>query len=318
MKRFTPLLITIIISAVAGFFVATNQKNSFAMDLIASPSVTDQLRGITLIKHLSFTELLQQLKPLIDMDTDSAKSAQQLLVQRAFKENRIEDLHGIGIDSDLYEAALWWDDKIEHPSLPFDVDINPSPWVEKLLSWYPSNRHSVTFAELVELPVRDRDGSVLLTVLAIHRIAPQKIEPFIQAWERDYDLERQKAVALLCAIRELPPPTISTQNEVLSTIQAIINQADVQLAWRALHRDDGTIDPDVALAAMIADQERFMPILIESAQQNQWTHPEHAILIAKTFSSDIANQIPIAFLKNKETRQRWWALFACGLLQEER
>lgn len=319
MKRLTPLLLTIVIAGVAGFIVATNQKRTLATSLIASPSGIDQLRGISLIEHLSFDELQQILHPILTTDTVAASTAQQLLVKKAFQENRIEDLQNLSIDSDLYEAALWWHYENDIPKeIILDINLNPSPWIEKLLAWYPSVHRPATYPGLVELPVRDRDGSVVLSVLAIHEYGSQRIESLVKEWEQDLDLERQKAAALLCALRRLPQPSISTQNESLTTIQAIIKENDVQLAWRALHRSDGTIDPDVALAAMIVNQEQFMPILIESAKQNQWTHPEHAIIIAKTFSSEIANQIPFALLENKETRQKWWALFACGLLQEER
>lgn len=319
MRRFTPLLLTIVVAVVAGFIVATNQKSSLATSLIASSSVTDQLRGISLIESLTFDELQQKLNPILDTETASSIAAQQLIVKRAFQEERINDLQNIGIDDDLYNAALWWNSETKNPNGNIlDININPSPWVEKLLAWYPSTHQPATYLGLAELPVRDRDGSVILSVLAIHEFATQRIESLVEVWEQDFDLDRQKAAALLCALRSLPQPSISTQNESLSTIQTIIKENDVLLAWRALHRSDGTIDPDVALAAMIVNQERFMPILIESAKQNLWTHPEHAIIIAKTFSSEIANQIPFALLENKETRQKWWSLFACGLLQEER
>ena len=175
-----------------------------------------------------------------------------------------------------------------------------------------------TYPDLVSLPVRDRDGSVVLSVLAINELASHKSRALIQAWEKDYDLERQKAAVLLSAIQGLPTLDIKTQNESLATMQKIINENNYKLAWRALHKSDGTIDPDIALAAMIIDQERFMPILIKTAQHDKWAHPEHAIIIAKTFSKEIANQIPFALLENHKTRQKWWTFFSCGLLQEER
>lgn len=319
MKRFIPLFLTIVIAGIAGFIVATNQKKSLATSLLASSTVTDQLRGITLLKSSSFDELQVQLVQIIETGTDSAKLAQNLLVQRAFQEDRIDELRGIGIDSDLLEAALWWDKEYQIPKyLNLDIQMNPSPWIEKLTAWYPSTNQPASYPDIVDLPVRDRDGSVLLSVLAIHTFGSQRIRSVIQEWEKDYDLERQKAASLLSALSELPQPRISSQNESLATIQAIINEDDFQMAWRALHRPNGSIDPDVALAAMIVNQERFLPILIDTAMQNQWTHPEHAILIAKTFYADISNRIPFALVQNKDTRQKWWSLFACGLLQEER
>jgi hypothetical protein len=319
MKRLTPLLLTVIIAGIAGFYVATYQQKSLATTLLASPTVTDQLRGMTLLEQSSFDELQELLVSIVPTGTDSAKVAQQLLVQRAFQEGRIHDLQEVGLDRDLYEAAMWWNSEFQTPKeIGIDIHMNPSPWVLKLSVWYPNTHSPATYPDLIQLPVRDRDGSVLLSVLAIHQFGSEKTEALIQAWEKDYDLERQKASALLSALHELPQPKISLQDEALVTIQAIITEGDFQLAWRTLHRTDGSIDPDVALAAMIVDQKRFLPILIDSAKQNLWTHPEHAIIIAKAFCGEVANQIPFSLLENKDSRQKWWSLFACGLLQEER
>jgi len=319
MKRFTPLLLTIIIACTVGFKIATCQQKSLATTLLASPTVTDQLNGLTLLKQSSFDELQEQLVSVVHTRTESAKVAQQMLVQRAFQEGRITDLQEIGIDSDLHEAAMWWNSEIQNSKeIVINIQKHHSPWIAKLLAWYPSMHDPATYPELIELPVRDRDGSVLLSVLAIHHFGSQSIESLIQEWEQDYDLERQKASALLSALGNLPQPKISTQNESLTIIQAIITEEDFSLAWRTLHRNDGSIDPDVALAAMIVNQERFLPILIDSAKKNLWTHPEHPIIIAKAFYGDVANRIPFTLLENKDSRQKWWSLFACGLLQEER
>ena len=59
-------------------------------------------------------------------------------------------------------------------------------------------------------------------------------------------------------------------------------------------------------------------IIQYDGKEDKWTHPEHAILIAESFKPNITNQISFELLKNTETRQKWWSLFACGLLQEER
>ncbi len=317
-KRLLPFLLTISIAVIAGLFAANYQTQSDIHKLLASTATTDQLHGIELLKESTFDELLPLLETILESNTDASEMAQQLLVELAFKENRILDLQGVSIAPELYESALWWDTKRENPTPLLNTISNPSPWIEKLLAWYPSMHRESTYPDLVSLPVRDRDGSVVLSVLAINELASHKSEALIQAWEKDYDLERQKAAVLLSAIQGLPTLDIKTQNESLATIQKIINENNYKLAWRALHKSDGTIDPDIALAAMIIDQERFMPILIKTAQHEQWSHPEHAVIIAKTFSKEIANQIPFALLENDKTRQKWWALFACGLLQEER
>jgi len=315
-KRALPLFITILIAIFSGYFVAKTQTRSQMLQLLASPSTTDQLSGIEMLKNESFDSLSALLNPVLSNNSDASRAAQNLLVKRAFHEDRLDDLQTLEIDRKLYETALWWNNETVYKKINFDIEFNPSPWVEKLLAWYPSTYKPTTYTDLVDLPVRDRDGSVLLTVLAINKYAPQKIDPLIHAWEKDYNFERQKAAVLLSTLRNLPFPNISTQNESLATLTRIITENNFQLAWRALHRENGSIDPDVALVAMIIDQDRFMPILIETAQKNLWTHPEHPILIAKTFFGDIANRIPFELLENKETREKWWSLFACGLLQE--
>jgi len=315
-KRALPLLLTIIAAIFAGFSVAKSQAHSQMRKLLASQSTIDQLSGIEMLQHESFDSLASLLNPILVNNSVASRAAQNLLVKRAFQEDRIVDLQSLEIDRELYESALWWNSEIDLTEHQIQFNFEPSPWVAKLLAWYPSTHNSTTYPDLISLPVRDRDGSVILTVLAINRIAPEKIKTLIQEWEKDYDLERQKAAVLLSMLRNLPFPNISTQNESLATLKRIITENNFQLAWRTLHRKNGTIDPDIALAAMIIDKDRFMPILIETAQKNLWEHPEHAVLLAKAFSSDISSQIPFKFLENKETREKWWTLFACGLLQE--
>jgi hypothetical protein len=320
-NRLLTLPLTIVVAVFVGFIVASNQTQAYIDRLISSPSVTDQLRGISLLTNASFDTLNLKLCSILNDKSTASKKAQELLVTRAFQENRIDELQYLDIEDELVEAAVWWDTPREK-RMPFPQIViegfNPSPWVMKLMAHYDSSHSPAWFPDLARLPLRDRDGSVLLSVLAINNIAPQKIEELIEAWSIDYDLDRQKAAVLLSAIRNLPPPSVSEQNETITTLQTIINEKDIELAWRAMHKSDGSINPDIALAAMIVNQEKFTPILIETAKEDKWTHPEHAILIAESFKPNITNQISFELLKNTETRQKWWSLFACGLLQEER
>ena len=209
-----PLLLIIVVAVLAGFFVATNQKQSLITSLIESPSVTDQLRGIELLEDFSFNALQQILLPIIGNNTEASMKAQNLLVKSAFHEDRIQDLQEMHLNKELYEAALWWNSPREEYQ-PFDLSVynsfNPSPWVIKLVAHYDSLQQQVTYTDLLELPLRDRDGSVLLSVLAIERIAPQKIEPLIESWSLDYDIDRQKAAVLLAAMRGLALPMVSNQ-----------------------------------------------------------------------------------------------------------
>jgi len=327
-KRLSTLLLTIVLAVIAGAIVASNQTKAHIDRLIASPSVTDQLQGIALLQDVSFDELIQQLKPILDDDSAASIKAQELLVKVAFQENRIDDLDNLSIDDELFEAAMWWNSP-RSTRIPFPLIViksgNPSPWVWKLISHYDfhsssySDHATAPYPDLTQLPLRDRDGSILLSVLAIKEHAPpHKIEQLVEAWSYDYDLDRQKAAVLLSAIRNLPSPNVSQQNESIATLQAIINEKNTALAWRALHLEDGSINPDTALAAMIIDPETFAPILIETAKNGKWTHPEHAVLIAESFLPTITNELPHQLLWNSETRQKWWSLVACGLLLEER
>jgi len=321
MKRIIPFLFTVVIAISIGFVVATKQKNATIRRLLSSPSTIEQMKGIALIEHVSFNELKSHVTPLLANNSDASTLAQQALVKKAFEENRIQDLQGLPIDPNLYEAALWWSNPTKEPELTKKIvfkEFNPSPWMMKLMSHYKLLHGGATYPDLLKLPIRDRDGSVLLSVLAIENVAPQKIESLLEAWSFDYDIDRQKAAILLAAMRGLPQPIVSNQDESLSTIQNIIVKENVELAWRTLHRSSGNVDPDIMLAGMIIGQEKFTPILIKSVQDGKWTHPEHAILIAETFFPEITNQISFELVKNPKTRQKWWALFSCGLLKEAR
>ena len=324
MKRIIPFLITVIISILIGLVVATNQKNATIHRLLSSPSTVEQMKGIALVEHLTFDELKSHVTPLLAYNTDASTLAQQVLIKKAFDENRIQDLNNVEIDQDLYEAALWWSNptkKSGFTTLTRNIAIksfNPSPWVMKLMAHYDLLHGGASYPDLLKLPLRDRDGSVLLSVLAIENVAPQKIESLLDAWSFDYDIDRQKAAVFLAAMRALPQPIVSTQDDSLSAIQKIIAEKNVELAWRTLHRKDGNVDPDTMLAGMIISKKKFTPILIKSVQDGKWTHPEHAILIAETFFPNITNQISFELVQNPKTRLKWWALFSCGLLKEER
>ncbi len=321
MKRLTPLLLTILIAVFAGFVLATNQKQLLIDSLLDSPSITDQLRGISLLQNSSLNTLKQKLPSILAHNSEASIAAQNLLVKKAFEENRVQDLMDIQIDDELYEAALWWSEPQESRKsfgVSISSTVNPSHWMIKLIAQYDSDPQQITFSDLVELPPRDRDGSVLLYVLAIEQVGPQELEPLIETLSLDYDIDRQTAAVLLAAMRNLPQPQVSAQNESLSTIQTIISENNAELAWRTLHRPDGTIIPDIALAGMIADQKMFTPIIIDSVQNDRWVHPEHPVMIMDTYFPEITNTIPTNLLNNSHARQKWWALFACGLLKEER
>lgn len=319
-KNVVTLSLTICLAVVAGIIVSARQKNILIEKLLKSPAVKDQLDGISMLSSVSFDKLAIILANICDDNTAASKSAQRLLVQKAFHEDRIIDLQQLTIDEELYESALWWNEPHPQGTLYSKIVIhtlNPSPWVVKLLAHYDSMHHGASYPNLLTLPLRDRDGSVLLSVLAIHKHAPEKIDNLISSWSLDYDIDRQKAAILLSAMKGLPPPAVSSENAMLLTLQSILHEKNFALAWRSMHKKDGTIDPDFALSAMIIDPKRFTPMLAETAVDGKWTHPEHAILIAETFVPDITNKISMLDKHNRTARRKWWSIFTCGLLHKE-
>ncbi len=320
MLRTLLFLPTIAIAVIVSALVSTGQRNARIKHLIHSSSITDQISGISLLTSHSYDVCLDHVSPLLKDETLSSKKAQGLLVAKAFQENRVADLVDTGIDHALLQSALWWDaPKNPQQEFSFPISIqNSSPWVPLLSAFYDTKFGQNNYMKLVELSMRDRDGSVLLFVLVMNKLAPENIEPLIRTWETSFDIEKQKTALLLRALRGLPINEIHSSDSSLQTIHSILKEKNTMLAWRSMHREDGTIIPDIALAGMIVDKTKYTPSLIESAQQNLWVHPEHPILLASTFSKEIALQIPTELLVNYESRQKWWALFACGLLQEGR
>ena len=169
------------------------------------------------------------------------------------------------------------------------------------------------------MPPHDRDGSVILTVLAIERHVPQKMLPsLINTWANSYDLELQTASILLASLSGCTIPDISMSDSFLATISTICTEKNGALAWRSLHSENGTIHPDIVLAGLIVDETRFMPILICSARAELWAHPEHPFELARRFAPEVSELLPMELLDHEESRDKWWSLFACGLLQEQR
>lgn len=295
--------------------------------LLHSESVTDNLTAIGQLNNASFDRLQTLLLPILSKQGDASIAAQSLLVQRAFKEGRIHDLDRHTIDGDLYEAVKWWTSSDRQPlqqdnTQQFQqiaIDAQASPWIRRLAALHCSDITSSTLEDLTSMAPHDRDGSVLLTVLAIDRhMHQEQVRPLIERWGNSYDLELQTAAVLLAACTQNPIPTLSTSNEYLATISTICIEKQITLAWRALHRNDGTINPDVALAGLLIDQDRFLPILVDSAQAGIWSHPEHPVELARRFAPHVSALLPVTLLEDEGTRDKWWSLFACGLLKEQR
>ena len=309
--------------------IATNRQlqHEQLTDLLSSESATDNLSAIEQLKNSSFDQLQTRLLPILSKQSDASIAAQSLLVKRAFKEDRIHDLDPRHIDDDLYEAVMWWSSK-DRQSLQqintqkfeqIAINAKASPWIRRLAALHCNSITNSTLEDLISMAPHDRDGSVLLTVLAIDRhIHQEMITPLIERWANSYDLELQSAAVLLAACGQHPIPSISTSNNYLSTISTICVENRVSLAWRSLHRQDGSINPDVALAGLIVGQDQFLAILIDSARTGLWSHPEHPVELARRFAPHVSELLPSTLLEQEESRDKWWSLFACGLLKEGR
>ena len=277
------------------------------------------MEGIELAKHLSFDKLAILFQEVLQENNAASTAAQESLVASAFSEHRIEELSSVEIEQELLDCVTWWSkkhDKQHIPILSIDASIG-SPFNH--ISWLVGLSEKPTTSAVLETPLRDRDGSVLLGVLAIEQYVPhEQLHKLIQHWSSDYDIDRQKAAVFFAHMIHVEFPFQESTDPELATIQAVLSESNYTLAWRALHNPDGTINPDIALAGMLANAEKFLPILIGSVKKNKWAHPEHPIMIALRFEPKIANEIPIELLQNSETRNKWWSLFTCGLLLERR
>jgi|GEM_PF-1835768 hypothetical protein len=313
------LLCTILIAVFIGLWVAQQQHYSRMLRLLSSPAITDQLAGIDLAKNESFDTLLPLLSSIIDDQNDASIAAQHALVVKAFSEQRLQELHSVAIDSQLLEAAYWWNTN-PTPQRKSNVELNGSfiPSIN-YLAWYMGFEKPPPHETMVNMTIRDRDGSTFLAALAIKKFSTkEQLNTLLSKWIHDYDLDRNCAAVLFAVLLDELPTFPHTQDDYLATMQTVCTTKDYILAWRALHNKDGTINPDMALLGMAINQEKFFPILTKSAKENKWKHPEHPILLATHFAEEIASKIPNDLLQNEETRAKWWSLFACGLLLEGR
>ena len=322
------IVLTVLVAIGAAIFVTNRQAEDDRLaQLLHSDSITDNLAAIELLEHYSFENLLLRLKPILNTQSEASIKAQSMLVSRAFKEDRVDDLDPQHIDEDLYDAALWWASETHQTDPQFDsitfqliaIDAEASPWIRRLAALHCETITSSTQEDLISMAPHDRDGSVLLTVLAIERHIPNEMLPsLIDTWANSYDLELQASSILLASLSGNTIPEISSSNSFLATISTISTEKHGALAWRSIHLENGMIHPDIALTGLIVDESRFMPILIDSARAGMWVHPDHPIELARRFAPNVSALIPSALLDQEESRDKWWSLFACGLLQEQR
>ena len=317
-SSFLSFLSTIAIAVLVVVFVTKNQRVSHIRSLLTSPAIADKLTGIEMTKGLSIETTVELLAPLLLKDNEASVAAQHVLIATASKHHRLSVIENLDIEPALLEAAKWWETKPQFQTTfksPADSKLATSI---NHLSWYLGRTEPLPFADHIQVPLRDRDGSVLLGVLTLEKFGTfEEIHDLIAHWSTDVDFERKKAALLLAGLIRAKSSIDTNQNELMA-MQEICNKSNYKLAWRTLHQEDGTVNPDIALAGMIAHADKFFPVVIETAKENKWEHPEHPVVLAMRFAPDIANRIPQNLLQNDETRTKWWSLFSCGLLLEGR
>ncbi len=319
MPRAMRLVLTILLASTLAIFIGFQQEKRHLDQLLSSTSTTDQLEGISLCKNLSFEKKCVKLAPLLENENEASYQAQMSIIQSAFNENKVPQLSNMPLLLNFIEAANHFAFGVKKSvssvfQLP-DFSL-AQPWMKFLSVLCSSESSLISFDELCSMPPKDRDGSILLATLAIEKNAPTLIEPILTDWIGAYDDDRVSIAILLAGLRNIQLPTIQSGSEKTLAISRIINEKNFKLAWRTMHRSDGQIHPDIALAGMIADPNRFLPELIKSAKLGQWQHPEQPIAIAWAIYPEIAASIPEEFIINPPLRLKWWDYFACGLLQE--
>jgi hypothetical protein len=324
MRIYATIFITVVVAIVSGVLVSQKQSEDALRVLLNSSSSVKQLQGISRLETKSFDECRRHVAHLLTAQPDVSAKAQALLVYKAFHQKRMNDLINLPIEKSLLQSAFWWDNQqtqipMPLPAMPaIEIDNATAPWLLKLSSFYAEEQRNHTLQVIEQLPIRDRDGSVLLTVLAIHANNSNDIQRLVSDWSTSYDTEAQKAALLLHALQGESSISVLSQDSEIQTIQLILRDENTKLAWRSMHRDDGTVFADIVLAGMIANPSKFIESCIATAKQNKWVHPEHAIIIASTFFPDIASIIPASYRRNDESRKKWWDLFSCGLLLQKR
>jgi len=314
------LAITIIFSAIGGAWIShqkVTEKN--IQVLLSSPSTIDQLNGIEKVKHESFDSLVVRLSPLLQGDVRVVNAASNTLVKCAFRESRIDELEKFKLDPALLASVKWWrSNKNSIPPNPTQLklacEVEVAPWLRRLASLHCQSLELACAKALTTMPLRDRDGSVLLATLSMHKHTKHVR---ITSWNNSIDADQRKVSLLL---QGLENETIehTDSDPHMQHLANILSNKNGVLAWRSMHQDDGFINPDIFLAGLIVDNGGFLQLLVESATDNLWQYPEHPVELARIFTPEVVQFLPDTMLGTIEDRVKWWNLFACGLLLEER
>ncbi|MDP6541928.1 MAG: hypothetical protein QGF07_03990 [Phycisphaerales bacterium] len=325
MKRasLTSFSMTIIIAVICGALVSLNRANEENIrSLITSSSTIDQLLGIDKLANDSFESLVTQLTPLLGNDQKVSTAASKAIVLASFRDSCVDKLSSIPIDPSWHYAAQWWAKKTnsgqtkDQSWIACDNDV--VPWLRRLAALRSKELDIACVEMLKTMPLLDRDGSILLATLSIHKHLDFEATKFlVESWQVSIDNDQRKIAVLLQGLLNEKVKQGDSDPQV-QNITIIINEQNTNLAWRTMHNPDGFIDPDIFLAGLIVNRNHFMQLLIETASDNRWRHPEHAFELARAFAPEIVRELPEPIQVKHETMLQWWDLFACGLLLERR
>lgn len=314
------LAITIIIAAISGAWISHQKVTDENMQaLLSSPSTIDQLNGIEKVKHDSFDSLIIKLAPLLQGDIRVVNAASNTLVQSAFRESRVHELENLQLKPTLLSSAQWWNSKRTRvppnpTQLQLACEVEVAPWLRRLASLHCQTLDPSCAKALTTMPLRDRDGSVLLATLSMHKHT-KHIR--ISSWTNSIDSDQRKVSLLLHGLANETIEHADSDPHLQHLTNILSNKSRI-LAWRSMHQHDGYMNPDIFLAGLIVDSPGFLQILVESVTENLWQYPEHPVELARAFAPDVVKFLPETMLVTSEDRVKWWNLFACGLLLEER
>ena len=311
----------IVLTAVyAAVILNVEHETDSIRTVLQSNSELEVSEGIEQSKQLHYDECKVLLTPLINQDSKHTALCEDVLIEVASRDGRILDLHSGGLTTTTNDALQWWvanPPRLQSFSEPIPEDA--SPWLTRLWSLQQHEIDDETLLSLNSMPFHDRDGSVLLAVLALNKHTPlQERSATTTSLLNSIDRDELLAGLLLSAIwnEKIEAKRFSNDDE-LSTVASILQSKDTALAWRTLHNDDGTIRPDQMLAGLLMNQDEFVPLLIESAIAEKWQHPDHAIELGKWIRPAITERLPTQGLTTVKSTLDWWRKFKCGYLIEQ-
>ena len=311
----------IILTAVyAALILKAGKGVASIRNLLNSSSELDVKEGIKQSKQLHYDVCKPLLTPFILEGSKYTTQCEDVLIEIAFRDGMVRDLNFGGLTTPMNEVLRWWLTENTHlQEVSEPIPEESKPWLLRLWSLQQEEIDVQTLLAINTTPFHDRDGSVLIAVLALHKHTPLQERSATMASLLDaLDSDDVRAGLLLSEIWNEPiDDKRFNNNDELNTIVSVLQSRDTALAWRTLHNEDGTIRPDQMLAGLIVNPVELLPLFIESAFNEQWQHPEHAIELARWIRPSIAQRLPTQGLTTVKSRLDWWRKFKCGYLIEQ-